>query len=90
MLRLWCSPTAAAPIRPLAWEPPCATGAALKRQKTPIFIKPEQSLEHRNRRVWGQKQEGEQIACRMNFAEGGFMGEDLDETEVLKTKKIFK
>ena len=24
---------AIAPIRPLAWEPPCATGAALKRQK---------------------------------------------------------
>ena len=24
---------AAAPIRPLAWEPPCAAGAALKRQR---------------------------------------------------------
>ena len=34
---LWlCSPAATAPIRPLAWEPPCAMGAALemtKRQK---------------------------------------------------------
>ena len=25
---------AVAPIPPLAWEPPCATGAAIKRQKT--------------------------------------------------------
>ena len=33
-LRLWCRLTAGAPIRPLAWEPPHATGAALKRQKT--------------------------------------------------------
>ena len=34
LLWLWCSPAATAPIRPLAWEPPYATGAALKRQKT--------------------------------------------------------
>ena len=32
LLGLWCRPAAAAPIRPLAWEPPCATGAALKDQ----------------------------------------------------------
>ena len=31
---LWCRPTAVAPIRPLAWEPPYAAGAALKGQKT--------------------------------------------------------
>ena len=33
---LWCRLVATAPIRPLAWEPPCAEGAALemaKRQK---------------------------------------------------------
>ena len=33
LLWLWCRPAAIAPIRPLAWEPPYATGAALKRQK---------------------------------------------------------
>ena len=33
MLWLWCRLAATAPIRPLAWEPLCATGAALKRQK---------------------------------------------------------
>ena len=31
---LWCRLAAAAPIRPLAWETPYATGAALRRQKT--------------------------------------------------------
>ena len=34
LLWLWRRPAAAAPIRPLAWEPPDATGVALKRQKT--------------------------------------------------------
>ena len=32
-LGLWCRPAAAAPIRPLAWELPYASGGALKRQK---------------------------------------------------------
>ena len=33
LLLLWCKPSATAPIRPLAWEPPYTMGAALKRQK---------------------------------------------------------
>ena len=33
LLRLWCRLTAAAPIRPLAWELPYFMGEALKRQK---------------------------------------------------------
>ena len=32
LLWLWCRPAAAAPICPLAWEPPYAVGAALKRK----------------------------------------------------------
>ena len=32
LLWLWLRPGATAPIRPLAWEPPYAAGAALKRQ----------------------------------------------------------
>ena len=36
LLWLWCRPATAAPIGPLAWEPPHAAGAALKRQKTKI------------------------------------------------------
>ena len=33
LLWLWLRPAAVAPISPLAWEPPHAVGAALKRQK---------------------------------------------------------
>ena len=33
-LWLWRRPAATSQIQPLAWEPPYATGAALKRQKT--------------------------------------------------------
>ena len=33
MLWLWCRPAGTALIRPLAWEPPYAMGASLKRQK---------------------------------------------------------
>ena len=34
LLWLWCRPAAAAPIQPLAWEPPYAAGVALKRKQT--------------------------------------------------------
>ena len=30
LLWLWCRPVATAPIRPLAWEPPYASGVALE------------------------------------------------------------
>ena len=33
MLWLWRRPVATVPIRPLAWEPPCATGVALEKAK---------------------------------------------------------
>ena len=33
LLWLWCKPAAVALIRSLAWEPPCAAGAALKRKR---------------------------------------------------------
>ena len=32
LLWLWCRPVATAPIRPLAWEPPYAMGADLKKK----------------------------------------------------------
>ena len=34
LLWLCCRPAATAPIKPLAWEPPYAADATLKRQKT--------------------------------------------------------
>ena len=36
LLWLWCRLTAVAPIWPLAWEPPYATGTALKKKKKRI------------------------------------------------------
>ena len=33
LLWLWCRPVTAAPIGPLAWESPCAMGAALEKEK---------------------------------------------------------
>ena len=33
LLQLWCRLAATAPVQPLAWEPPYAGDAALKRQK---------------------------------------------------------
>ena len=33
LLWLWCRPAVVTPIRPQAWEPPCATGMALKKKK---------------------------------------------------------
>ena len=33
LLWLWCRPTAAAPIQPLAWESSYAKGVALKKKK---------------------------------------------------------
>jgi len=33
LLWLWSRPAATAPIRPLAWEPPYATGVALEKAK---------------------------------------------------------
>ena len=41
LLWLWHAPAAIAPIRPLAWEPPYAVGAALKKPKTNKQKKPE-------------------------------------------------
>ena len=41
LLWLWSRLGATAPIGPLAWEPPCAMGAALKRpkKKKKVFLK---------------------------------------------------
>ena len=41
-LWLWCRPAAVAQIRPLAWEPPYAIGAALKTTTTKTSKETEQ------------------------------------------------
>ena len=58
LLWLWRRPVATAPIRPLAWEPPYAAGAAqeiattttTKRQKTKNKLKKKMSKEGSSRR----------------------------------------
>ena len=37
-LWLWRRPAATVPIRPLAWEPPYASGVALRKSKKRIYI----------------------------------------------------
>ena len=50
LLWLWCRPAATAPIRPLAWELPCAVGGALKckkkkkKKKSPTLNDPQNEL----------------------------------------------
>ena len=44
-LWLWCKLVAVAPIRPLAWEPPCAVGAALKKKKKLHLLKDLMSID---------------------------------------------
>ena len=45
LLWLWCRPAASAPIRPLAWEPPYATGATLKKKKQKTKQNKKQTLQ---------------------------------------------
>ena len=38
LLWLWCKLAAAAPIQPLAWEPPYARGVGLKKTKKQLLF----------------------------------------------------
>ena len=38
LLWLWCRPVATAAIEALAWEPPCAVGAALKKKVIIFYL----------------------------------------------------
>ena len=38
LLWLWCRPADVAPIQHLAWEPPHATGVALKDEKSNAYL----------------------------------------------------
>ena len=40
LLWLWCRPEVAAPIKPLAWEPPYAMGATLEKDKRKKILPP--------------------------------------------------
>ena len=51
LLWLWCRLAATAPIRPLAWEPPYASGAALEKDKKTKKKKKKDVLYHRGNKV---------------------------------------
>ena len=56
LLRLWRRPAATAPIQPLAWEPPCAAHAALKRpKKKRLFMISGSRLTHQSPLLWSPK-----------------------------------
>ena len=60
LMWFWRRPAATAPTGPLAWEPPYATGVALKRQKTKkkfFLIKIKSSSEMREEKVKGEEKE---------------------------------
>ena len=51
LLWLWHRPAATALIEPLVWEPPCARGAALKRQRDKKKKKREREIKKLNHRL---------------------------------------
>ena len=51
LLWLWCKLAATAPIRSLAWEPPCGMVMALKRQNNNNNNKQEKKLAHKQREI---------------------------------------
>ena len=56
MLWLWCRPAAAAPIRPLAWEPPHAAEVALEMAKRPKRKKERKRERRKEGRKEGRKE----------------------------------
>ena len=52
---LWLWPAATAPIRPLAWEPPYATSAALKSKKKKLWLEELKFYAFHNRISWSNK-----------------------------------
>ena len=52
LLLLWCRLAAVAPIRPLAWKLPCATGEALKGKAKQNQNKTKQHTKSKNKQFW--------------------------------------
>ena len=59
MLWLWCGPEATAPIGSLAWKPPYAVGAALKRQK--------QNKKTKQKQIFQQTKVKDQMASQVIY-----------------------
>ena len=70
----WCRLAAAAPIQPLAWEPPYASGVALKNKKT----------EKKNKRKEKKRKKGSKILTASNAEE------DMEQLNLIGCKWKFK
>jgi len=68
LLWLWRRPVATAPIRPLAWEPPYATGAAQEMAKRPK--KKDKKKERESQRGNNKKERNprDQLLARKNLS----------------------
>ena len=51
LLWLWRRPVATAPIQPLAWEPPCAVGAAQDIATTTTTAKDKRQKDKKNKKI---------------------------------------
>ena len=65
LLWLWCRLVAAAPIGPLAWEPPYATGVVLGRQKKtpPKKIQLQHYFSTYNKDIYAKRKRGKINHC---------------------------
>ena len=52
LLWLWRRPMATAPIGPLAWEPPCATGIALEKTKKKKELHQEEQVPQKRKNLY--------------------------------------
>ena len=66
MLWLWRRPVAIAPIRPLAWEPPYATGAAQERAKRPKKKKKKKKRKKRKKKKRKQEKAKMDLKNKIN------------------------
>ena len=73
LLWLWHRPAAAAQIRPLAWEPPYAVGATLKRQK-------KNKRKQRNQKKKKKERKRREISSNCSCATGDSMCRQFDST----------
>ena len=70
LLWLWCKPAAAAPIRPLAWEPSYAVGAAREKTKS----KKNQKTKTKTRKTKEKKRENKMHISNKDKIHWAYLG----------------
>ena len=82
LLWLWCRPAATAPIRPLAWEPPYATGVAIEKAKRQKKRKFTRVIHHT--KYWTPKGK---LQCNRNCVKN-YNPQNLENNSVAETAEI--